>query len=97
MTHPTPYNHVPKIVKSVPKLYSLYISDCRRELKLYDEMGVENDFRKTKYSSYVIKNLNYFKENVNMTLHEFEIEYDKKIKGEPHKLTKPSCVIHYFV
>lgn len=86
MNYPTPHNQIPKITKSVPRLYKKFISDCKRTLRLYDYMVETNDFE---YGNNICNNLDYYKNNISMGLLEFEIEYNKKIKGDPHILTNP--------
>ena len=85
MNYPTPHNQIPKIGKSIPKMYYSFISDCRRTIELYDKNVKDGDYE---FIHNLERNLKYSMDNVGMSLLEYEIEYNKKIKGEPHRLTK---------
>jgi hypothetical protein len=85
MNYPTPHNQIPKTVKSIPKLYSTFIGDCRRTIVMYNRMVKTGDFE---FSHNIERNLKYSMDNIGMNLLEFEMEYTKKMTGEPHRLTK---------
>jgi hypothetical protein len=85
MNYPTPYNQLPKI-GNVPKIYSTFIGDCKRTIEIYNRMVTTGELGE--FSHNIERNLKYSKDNIGMSLLEFEIEYNKKIKGEPHKLTR---------
>lgn len=85
MNYPTPYNQIPKMGKSIPKMYYSFISDCRITIELYDKNVKDGE---VDYIDNLERNLKYSTDNVGMSLLEYEIEYNKKIKGEPHRLTK---------
>lgn len=54
-------------------------------IELYDKNVKDGDYE---FIHNLERNLKYSMDNVGMSLLEYEIEYNKKIKGEPHKLTK---------
>lgn len=85
MNYPTPHNQIPKIGKSIPKMYYSFISDCRRTIEMYNRMVNTGE---VEYIHNLEKNLKFSMDNVVMNLLEFEMEYNKKNKGEPHRLTK---------
>ena len=86
VNYPTPHNQLPRVGHSIPKMYYSFISDCRRTIEMYDRTLRTGEFLDFKHN--LERNLKYSMDNVGMSLLEFEIEYNKKIKGEPHRLTK---------